>query len=268
MNPYRYVHDLGASRSPPRRWTRAVCRAAWATLPRIAAAAVLGGVLVAASRWSEQSLPAPIAPFASEGATATVAEAVPVTTGIQEREPGANTKPTAPMGAKAARASVGRLARHAVEAMERRDFAALGAIVADEGLDVTLGTAATPNLRREEVLQCARDRRERIWGQVDGEDFQSTCAGMFARLLDGDRFSVSAYVSYQPDVGGSGDDPDLRQQYQDDSIIVEFMLPMGRPCGDCSTRAVRELRLVFRPHADDWKLVAVTFRSHQDSDEG
>jgi hypothetical protein len=145
-----------------------------------------------------------------------------------------------------ARASVGRTARAIVEALDRRDYAAVSAHVSP-----LLGVALAPRLRSwpelsvEELRDCARDPRKRSWG----DDPPSTCADFLTRLTG---FAGATLISYDDDIRYPWF-AELRRAQPDTAIFVQYSVVkyLGNSAED------RSLVLAFRPEGDQWTLAAI-----------
>jgi hypothetical protein len=166
--------------------------------------------------------------------------------------------PAAPIvSAREAQASVGRLAREVVAALEAGDFARVAEHAATGGIDVaTTWTEidAAPHFTTERLQRCARDRKKRVYR--DALDVARTCPDFFAELLHHEKFSESARVLFNADPTEGTSTAELRKNRPGAIVVDHHIFAAVSNDGDDGPEE-RHLYLVFVPEGEAWRLAAI-----------
>jgi hypothetical protein len=268
MNPYRSTP--AAIRSRVTRFFR------MRSLARFAVVLLAGGAF--ASGWAlgrKGQAPSDTSPFlgcpaSTEPAPAPAVEATeaaPQAAQADEEQPRKRYDITPAQ----ARATIAVRAREALRALARRDFRTLATFVdADEGLRIgELSTDVRAELSRVQLASCLEDRTRRVWGVEDLSD--ATCNAYWRQNILAADWGHPSHVDYNlPSTQGEpasmlaadsdqSGDPTLAEHR--DAIVVQVVarrpLP-GEPDADSSSWTT--LRLVWRPHGDEWRMAELSWR--------
>ncbi len=163
-----------------------------------------------------------------------------------------------PAPAEARRAVQGAVAE-VLEALARRDFEALAKFVGKEGLAVSpyvMLHARSVRLSRAEVAGCARDKRVRHWGELDGtgNPIETSCSRYFDEFVWNADYRQADEVLYN-EPRRRGNDINNNHDFAPGGIVVELHI-RGR--SGLMELDWKSLRLIFRKGEQGLSLIAIT----------
>lgn len=146
-----------------------------------------------------------------------------------------------------------------LDALALRDFKRLAKFVGKERLAVSpyvMLEGGTLRLSRAEVANCARDKRVRFWGLLDGsaDPIRATCRRYFDDFVWEADYRKADEVLYN-EPRQRGNDINNNHEFAPDGIVVELHIH-GK--GIAHELTWSSLRLIFRKGGKGLSLIAIT----------